>query len=72
MAPSKERYLYPSEVAELLAISVKNVSWWARRGKLPFIRTLGGHRRYPESEILRLREQLTQPVTDPQAGDERP
>ena len=29
-----------------------------RRAKLPFLKTLGGHRRYPESEIRELAEEL--------------
>jgi len=33
------------------------VTRWAKAGKLSAIRTLGGHRRYRESEVLeRLRE----------------
>ena len=47
-APS---YLLPAEVAELLSVSPKTVSRWAKEGKLPFLKTLGGHRRYPEAEI---------------------
>ena len=40
-------YLLPAEVAELLSVSPKTVSRWAKEGKLPFMSTLGGHRRYP-------------------------
>jgi excisionase family DNA binding protein len=28
------------------------VARWARAGKIPAIRTLGGHRRFRESEVL--------------------
>jgi excisionase family DNA binding protein len=45
-APS---YLLAAEVAELLSVSPKTVSRWAKEGKLPFLKTLGGHRRYPEA-----------------------
>jgi hypothetical protein len=31
---------------------------WAKEGKLPFLKTLGGHRRYPEAEIRELAEEL--------------
>jgi excisionase family DNA binding protein len=41
-------YLLPAEVAELLSVSPKTVSRWAKEGKLPFMSTLGEHRRYPE------------------------
>ena len=44
----------PREVADLLHVSPKTVSRWAKDGKLPFQRTLGGHRRYPEREIRQL------------------
>ena len=50
-APS---YLRTAEVAELLHVSPKTVSRWAKEGKLPFLKTLGGHRRYPEAKIREL------------------
>jgi excisionase family DNA binding protein len=43
-APS---YLLAAEVADILHVSPKTVSRWAKEGKLPFMKTLGGHRRYP-------------------------
>ncbi len=52
------RYLFTTEVAAILHVSPKTVSRWAKEGKLPFLRTLGGHRRYPEREICELAEQL--------------
>jgi len=54
-APS---YLRTTEVADILQVSPKTVSRWATEGKLPFLKTLGGHRRYPASEIGQLAEQL--------------
>jgi len=60
----EETYLRTAQVAELLQVSPKTVSRWAKEGKLPFLFTLGGHRRYPESKIKRLRENLLQEVTD--------
>jgi excisionase family DNA binding protein len=36
----------------------KTVSRWAKEGKLPFLKTLGGHRRFPEAEIRELAEEL--------------
>jgi excisionase family DNA binding protein len=53
-------YLSTGEVAGLLHVSPKTVSRWAKEGKLPFMKTLGGHRRYPETEIRDLAEQLRQ------------
>jgi excisionase family DNA binding protein len=60
-----ERWLLTWEVAHLLHMSPKTISRWAAEGKLPHTTTLGGHRRYPESQILALRDQLTQPATNP-------
>jgi excisionase family DNA binding protein len=51
-------YLRTAEVADLLHVSPKTVSRWAKEGKLPFLKTLGGHRRYPEAEIRELAEEL--------------
>ena len=47
-----ERLLTPAEVAALFRVDPKTVTRWAQQGKLNSIRTLGGHRRYPEAEIL--------------------
>lgn len=49
-----EKLLTPAEVAELFRVDPKTVTRWAKAGKLDSIRTLGGHRRYRESEIRRL------------------
>jgi excisionase family DNA binding protein len=57
-AAPRDSYLLPGEVAEILAVSPKTVSRWAQAGKLPCCRTLGGHRRFPESEIRELRDSL--------------
>ena len=57
-APDLPRYLRPAEVADLLQVSPKTVSRWAKEGRLPFLRTLGGHRRYPAAEIRQLAEGL--------------
>ena len=49
-----DRLLTPTEVAALFRVDPKTVTRWARAGKLSSIRTLGGHRRYRESEIRAL------------------
>jgi excisionase family DNA binding protein len=65
---SKERealsYLRPAEVADLLSVSPKTVTRWAKEGKLPFMKTLGGHHRYPEAEIRELAEELREEPTE--------
>ena len=57
---NSEKLLTPSEVAALFRVDPKTVTRWAKAGKLSSIRTLGGHRRYRESEIRELIEVSTQ------------
>jgi excisionase family DNA binding protein len=45
-------------VAAIVQVSPTTVSRWATEGKLPFLKTLGGHRRYPAAEIHQLASQL--------------
>jgi excisionase family DNA binding protein len=52
--PDAEALLTPSEVATLFRVDPKTVTRWAKAGKLTSIRTLGGHRRYRESEVRSL------------------
>ncbi len=52
MAEDKgDRYLRTAEVARILHVSPKTVTRWAKDGKLPHSRTLGGHRRFPAKAI---------------------
>jgi excisionase family DNA binding protein len=53
-------YLKTAEVADMLHVSPKTVTRWAKDGKLPHSRTLGGHRRFPADEIRKLAAQLVQ------------
>jgi excisionase family DNA binding protein len=46
-----ERLLTPAEVATMFRVDPKTVTRWAKAGKIHSIRTLGGHRRYRESEV---------------------
>ena len=63
-ATTTSTYLRATEVADLLQVSLKTVSRWAKEGKLPFLKTLGGHRRYPEAEIRQLANELQVLPTD--------
>jgi excisionase family DNA binding protein len=56
-------YLSTGQVADLLYVSPKTVSRWAKDGKLPFMKTLGGHRRYPEAKIRELANELREEPT---------
>jgi excisionase family DNA binding protein len=50
----QEILLTPAEVAALFRVDPKTVTRWAKAGKLTAIRTLGGHRRYRQSEVATL------------------
>ena len=52
--PRREKYLRTSEVASRLQVSPKTVARWAKEGRLPYLATLGGHRRFPASAIEEL------------------
>jgi excisionase family DNA binding protein len=47
-------HLTPSEVAAIFNVDPKTVTSWAKAGKLSAVRTPGGHRRFPLSEIVEL------------------
>ena len=49
-----EALLTPAVVAALFRVDPKTVTRWAQSGKLTSLRTLGGHRRYRESEVRSL------------------
>ena len=53
-AINQEKLLSPAEVALLFRVDPKTVTRWAKAGKLTSIKTLGGHRRYKESEVKAL------------------
>ncbi len=48
---ANDTLLTPAEVANLFRVDPKTVTRWAKAGKLSSVRTLGGHRRYRESEV---------------------
>ena len=56
---AQENLLTPAEVATLFRVDPKTVTRWAKAGKLTSIRTLGGHRRYKESEVKELLKETT-------------
>lgn len=46
-----DRLLTPGEVAVLFRCDPKTVTRWAEAGRLPCLRTPGGHRRFRESHV---------------------
>ena len=57
-----EPLLTSAQAAERLAVSPKTISRWAKQGRLPHLRTLGGHRRYDPDMVDQLARQLTHPA----------
>ena len=51
ISSTTRRLLSPGEVATLFRVDPKTVSRWANAGKITTVRTLGGHRRFVETEI---------------------
>jgi excisionase family DNA binding protein len=49
-------------VAALFRVDPKTVTRWAKAGKLTSIKTLGGHRRYKESEVKSLLKSITSTI----------
>jgi excisionase family DNA binding protein len=50
------RFLRTREVALLFQVSERAVTDWARKGRIPSVRTPGGHRRYPAEPIREMLE----------------
>ncbi len=48
--------LKPAAVAELFGVSPKTITRWAETGRLPFIKTPTGHRRFRTSDVKRIYE----------------
>jgi excisionase family DNA binding protein len=63
-----EGFLTRSEVAEILGVSPTTVTRWAREGRLPCQKTLGGHHRFERAIIQDLRERMRQGTLTSPAG----
>lgn len=53
-----DRLLTRAQVAEIFHVSPSTVTRWAEAGKLPSVRTLGGHHRYEAKAVMALAKQL--------------
>ncbi|MBU0554314.1 IS607 family transposase [Myxococcota bacterium] len=60
MKKPTDRLIGLSEAAELLGVGISTLRFWDTSGKLPALRTAGGHRRYRLSDIERLQGQKPQ------------
>ena len=63
-----EKLLTPAECAAMWHVDPKTITRWAKAGKLTSIRTLGGHRRYRESDVRALLRTPQEESTDPLAA----
>lgn len=66
---ANDRLLTPNEVAALFRVDPKTVTRWASAGRIPSLRTPGGHRRFRESQVLALLEADDPIVTDIRTDD---
>ncbi|HVE76478.1 MAG TPA: helix-turn-helix domain-containing protein [Actinomycetota bacterium] len=56
---TETQYLRTAQVARLLHVSPKTISRWAKEQKLPYVMTLGGHRRFPAEAIADIVSKLS-------------
>lgn len=42
----------PEDVADVMGVAAKTVTRWADDGKLPVVRTVGGHRRFRQNDVI--------------------
>jgi excisionase family DNA binding protein len=54
----KERLFTPAEVGALFRVHPRTATRWGTSGRLASIRTPGGHRRFPESAVMALFNQM--------------
>jgi excisionase family DNA binding protein len=53
-ASLSDELLRTKDVARAFQVSERTVAEWARRGRIPSVRTPGGHRLYPADRIRQL------------------
>ena len=61
----EDALLTTGEVAMLFRVSHRAVRCWADAGKLPYIRTLGGHRRFMASAVWEALREVAPDVAMP-------
>jgi excisionase family DNA binding protein len=55
---NSRRCSHLGELARILRVDPKTVSRWCRTGRLPAVKTLGGHRRIPLAAVLALMREM--------------
>lgn len=61
------RMLRPAEAAEALGVSMSRLRRLAASGRLVTVRTLGGHRRYREDDVLALQRWMARKASEAEA-----
>ena len=61
MIQDDDPVLSPAEAAKRLGVSSATLRVWAEAGKIRATHTLGGHRRYPTSEVERVLDAHVRP-----------
>ncbi len=56
------KYVRPEEACRVLKVSAESLKRWAKSGKIDFVRTSGGHRRYNLEKFLGRETELTSPA----------
>ena len=54
MASEQDEFIRPAEAAKMLHVSPQTITRWAKEGRIAYVVTLGGHRRFRASEVARL------------------
>lgn len=57
MAEQEDELMTPAELAELFRVDPQTIRRWSDEGKLDYVKTPGGHRRYWKSYVRRLLEE---------------
>ena len=58
-----DRLLTRAEVAEIFQVAPSTVTRWAEAGKLPSVKTLGGHHRYEAKVVMELAQHFIKQET---------
>lgn len=51
-----DKLMTPGEVAHIFRVDPKTVTRWSLKGRLPALRTPGGHKRFWRSDVAKLLE----------------
>ena len=60
----EKRLFTTTQLASLLGVTARTIQLWANNGLINVVKTLGGHRRISEDEVIRLAEKLGKPIPE--------